>query len=179
MASGRRVAFCPTPFGSAALRLFDNGYAPLPIVPGEKRPAVTGWPTIPITVETVDRWVRQFPDCGIGLRTGELVAVDIDILDPDLAHRLDRLVRDRLGDTLTRVGLWPKRLLPYRTDAPFPKMTCGSTRGEQVEFLGLGQQVVAFGIHPDAGQPYRWIDEPRSTCRSLRCRASTARCSPS
>ena len=65
---------------------------------------------------------QRYKKCGIGLRTGALVGVDIDILDPDLAHRVDRLVRDRLGDALTRFGLWPKRLLPYRTDQPFRKI---------------------------------------------------------
>ena len=37
----------------------------------------------------------SIPGYGIGLRTGALVGIDIDILDPDLAHRVDQLVRDR------------------------------------------------------------------------------------
>ena len=36
---------------------------------------------------------------------------------------------------------------------------CGTLEGAKVEFLGLGQQFVAFGIHPDTGQPYRWVDD--------------------
>ena len=34
----------------------------------------------------------------------------------------------RLGATLMRVGRWPKRLLLYRTDQPFPKMSVGRRR---------------------------------------------------
>ena len=131
----------------------------MPLVPGKKRPLLTGWSTIPISLERVERWAREFPNHGIGLRTGVLVGVDVDILDPDLAHQVDQLARDRLGDTLTRVGLWPKRLLPYRTEAPSSKITVGTLEGAKVELLGLGQQFVAFGIHPDTGQPYRWIDD--------------------
>ena len=125
----------------------------------EKRPAFARWSTVPIDVPTVERWTEQYPACGIGLRTGTLVGVDIDILDPDLAHRVDHLVRQRLGDTLMRVGLWPKRLLPYRTEAPLDEDHLRNLEGEKVEFLGLGQQFVAFGIHPDTGQPYHWVGD--------------------
>jgi hypothetical protein len=158
-AGGRRVGICVTTFSDAALRLLDNGYLPIPILPGAKRPAVPRWSTLPIDVPTLERWTEQYPACGIGLRCGSLVGIDIDILDPDLAHRVDALVRQRLGDTLTRVGRWPKRLLPYRTDAPLPKITGGTREGEKVEVLGLGQQFVAFGIHPDTGRPYHWVED--------------------
>ncbi len=58
---------------------------------------------------------------------------------------------ERFGETLVRVGRWPKRLLLYRTETPFPKMKAG-----QIEILGLGQQFVAFGLHPGTGEPYSW-----------------------
>ena len=50
-----------------------------------------------------------------------------------------------------RVGRWPKRLLVYRTLEPFPKLKIPG-----LEILGAGQQFVAFGVHPDIGQPYDW-----------------------
>ena len=37
-------------------------------------------------------------------------------------------------------------------------MTCGTLAGAKVEFLGLGQQFVAFGTHPDTRGPYYWVD---------------------
>ena len=67
------------------------------------------------------RWTRQYPDHGIGLRTGALVGIDIDMLDPDVAHQIDELVRSRLGDTLMRVGRWPKRLLALPHGAAVPE----------------------------------------------------------
>ena len=101
--------------------------------------------------EAGQRWTRQYPDHGIGLRTGALVGIDIDVLDPDVAHQIDQLVRSRSGDTLMRVGLWPKRLLLYRTEQPFPKMSVPG-----IEVLGSGQQFVAFGVHPDTARSYDW-----------------------
>ena len=138
-------------FAAAAPRLLDNGYEPLPILQGTKKPAPKRWTSLTIDPAQVAAWSRRFPGCGIGLRTGALVGVDIDLLDPDLAHRVASLVQARLGETLMRVGLWPKRLLLYRTDAPFPKMSV-----PRFEILGAGQQFVVFGRHPDTGQPYYW-----------------------
>ena len=149
MARDRPVRAGHPTYGEWADVLRENGYEPLPIAPRQKRPTPTRWPSVTIDTAQVAAWQREFPDRGIGLRTGRLVGIDIDILDPDLAHRVEALARQRFGDTLCRVGQWPKRVLLYRTEAPFGKMTAG-----KVEVLGQGQQVLAFGIHPDTGQQY-------------------------
>ena len=150
-AGGRPFVVSTWTYGDAAPRLLQHGYEPLPIRPGKKSPVPERWNTLPIDEARIEQWIAEHPACSIGLRTGTLVGVDIDILDPDLAHRIEQLVRTRLGDTLVRVGLWPKRLLLYRTDTPFSKL---SVKG--IEVLGRGQQFVALGIHPDTGQPYYW-----------------------
>jgi len=134
-----------------AQELFELGYEPLPIRPGKKAPAPSRWSSVSIDAAQVDGWVRQFPKCGVGLRTGALVGLDIDCLDQDQAHEINALAHKRFGETLIRVGRWPKRLLLYRTAEPFSKMKSG-----QVEILGRGQQFVAFGIHPDTGRAYYW-----------------------
>lgn len=138
-------------FGDAAEQLLDNGYEPLPIKPGQKAPALTRWTSVRIDAVAIEGWRVAHKACGVGLRTSLLVGVDIDILDPDRAHASQALAVERFGETLVRVGLWPKRLLLYRTQTPFSKMKSG-----QVEILGLGQQFVAFGIHPGTGRPYSW-----------------------
>lgn len=138
-------------FGDAAEQLLDNGYEPIPIKPGQKVPAVNRWTSVAINEETIDTWCLSHGSCGVGLRTGRLVGVDIDILDPDRAHAAQALAMERFGETLIRVGRWPKRLLLYRIDAPFSKMKSG-----QIEILGFGQQFVAFGLHPGIGKPYSW-----------------------
>ena len=151
VAEGRPEGVCSQTYGDTALRLRDMGFEPLPIMPGGKRPAVNAWTSVRIDEAQVEAWGQHWGSCGIGLRTGHLVAVDIDILDPDLAHQAAAITRQRLGDTLVRVGRWPKRLMLYRTLTPLPKRRVG-----KVEVLGQGQQFVAFGIHPDTGRPYDW-----------------------
>lgn len=138
-------------YGALAGKLLDTGYEPVPILPGAKRPAVNRWSTVTVDGRQVDAWSAAYPDCGVGLRTGQLVGVDIDVLDDDLAWQVCDLTCRRLGDTLVRVGLWPKRMLLYRTERPFAKMTLG-----RIEILGAGQQFVAFGRHPGTGRRYEW-----------------------
>ncbi|MEV8466650.1 bifunctional DNA primase/polymerase [Fluviibacterium sp. DFM31] len=138
-------------FELAAAQLLDNGYAPLPILPGTKRPALSRWSTVAIDAASVQDWSARYPDCGVGLRTGNLVGLDIDLLDPDQAHEVCAEAVRRFGEAPTRVGLWPKRLLLYRTVQPFAKRKLGA-----IEVLGTGQQFVAFGRHPGTGRPYYW-----------------------
>ena len=70
---------------------------------------------------------------------------------PTSRTSVDQLVRSRLGDTLMRVGRWPKRLLLYRTDAPFAKMAGRRRRGPRPR-----PAVRRLRHPPDTGQPYDW-----------------------
>jgi len=151
VAAGRPEGSGDITFVSAAERLIDNGYEPLPIIPGEKRPAPSRWTSVDLNSACIDNWLGMYPGHGVGLRTGRLVGLDIDELDPDRAHAAQNLAERRFGQTLVRVGQWPKRLLLYRTDQPFQKLKAG-----QIEILGLGQQFVAFGRHQGTGRSYYW-----------------------
>ena len=149
-AGGRPIGVGPI-YSKAASQLLANGYEPVPIRPGSKVPGVSRWSAVTIDETRVEEWSGRFQDHAVGLRTGSLVGLDIDLLDADLAHRIHGLASRRLGETLVRVGLWPKRLLLYRTAEPGAKLAAPG-----VEVLGTGQQFVAFGVHPDTGQPYYW-----------------------
>lgn len=153
---GRAQAAGGGPFGmpgfrDLGLRLLEAGYEPLPLRRATKVPAVPRWSRVMIDAAQVEHWARDHPDGGVGLRSGRLVGLDIDLQDPDLAWSVADLASRRLGATLMRVGQWPKRLLLYRTLEPFAKMKAGA-----VEILGQGQQFAAFGIHPATGLPYSW-----------------------
>ena len=148
-------------------RLVTNGFRILPIAPGTKKPGrflrgewadYPEWnrhaerPTTDVEVATWSAW----PGCGIGIVGGAVAAVDIDIVeDADLALRIEQLARERLGDTpALRIGRAPKRMLVYRAVVPFRGI-----KRHPLEVLCLGQQFVAYAIHPETGAPYAWPEE--------------------
>lgn len=141
-------------YAEVVLKLLDNGYEPLPLYVRKKRPIPEGWTELVIDEAQVRRWIDELPDSGVGIRTGHAVGIDIDVLDPEIAHEMGRIVEERTGASLMRVGLWPKRLYLVRTVHPFAKKSI-----RKLEILGLGQQFVTFGIHPDTRKPYYWTDE--------------------
>lgn len=143
--------------------LVRNGYIPIPIQPGSKAPGRyqegrwTGLPRwtrfldSPPSVADIATW-SAWPSAGVGLLTGDIVAVDIDVLDRHLVSEILCKADEVLGETpLYRVGLEPKLLLVYQAAERMKKRFLG-----KVEILGEGQQFVAYGIHPSTKQPYRW-----------------------
>lgn len=142
-------------YAQIAPDLLKNGYGPIPLEPGTKHPAVYDWTKTP-TASDVAKWALECPDGGTGLIGGAIVGIDIDVVEqPGLAADLERLTRNRLGETpLLRIGKAPKRVLVYRADVPFR-----GWKRHPLEVLALGQQFVAFGTHPDTGKPYYWPDQ--------------------
>jgi hypothetical protein len=157
---------------SLRLSIRANGYRPVPISgphmkvksPG-KRPLMKNWRRICTTADEAE--IRRWPETQVGctntgLLCGELIGVDIDVLDPGLAQKISAMGAAELGATpLVRIGKAPKLLLCYRTPVPFSKMETpefilpdGSKA--QVEILADGQQFVAYGIHPETGGAYQW-----------------------
>jgi Bifunctional DNA primase/polymerase, N-terminal len=145
-------------------QLLAAGYAPIPV--NGKVPVIEGWPEKTKTNNgEIELWAKLFSDAqNTGLLTRKMPTLDIDILNEDASEAVEELVRARFeerGNILVRIGLAPKRAIPFRTDTPFEKITAnlvapnGKT-GQKLELLADGQQVVAFGIHPDTGKPYAW-----------------------
>jgi hypothetical protein len=64
----------------AALDYLRRGWRPLPIMPGQKRPALANWPELIITAETCERYFSRGEGLGIilGRRSGDLVDIDLD-----------------------------------------------------------------------------------------------------
>lgn len=146
------------PFRSLAAALVARGYRPVP-TKGKAAfiPRWTEYQFKPADAET-------YADCNVGLICDRLIALDVDILD----HETVLAVRDalrtvlRIDDCPRRIGKAPKEL--YLMAAAEPGMRKrsvkllppGKAEVEGVEFLATGQQFVAYGTHPDTGQPYRW-----------------------
>ena len=149
-----------------AADMLANGYHVLPIGPGTKHPQRSHfgvWENLPEWQQFCDRqasayemlqWQR-WTGAGIGVACGNVVGIDIDVMEPTLAHALRDLAREMLGDTpLIRIGQAPKALLVYRTDTPF-----AGIKRHPIEALGYGQQFVSCSIHPVTQRPYEWPEE--------------------
>ena len=77
------------PFCKAALQLLAAGCSPIPILPGTKRPALSGWQRLcdaPLTLQEIERYARSPIAYGIGVALGfnGLVAIDIDTDDAEI-----------------------------------------------------------------------------------------------
>lgn len=142
--------------------LYDNGYDPLPLC--GKACYIKGWSFAEINPDFLKEHARRGAWTNTGIRCGHVVGIDIDIDDAGLAGFVEGLVEEALGPTaFCRFGKGEKRLLAYWNESPIPKLrTKRYTRDDglsvQVEVLGTGNQFVAYGTHPDTGEPYQWTD---------------------
>lgn len=152
--------------------LVDRGFPILPIQPNTKKPGMFrlgSWHDYPkwsrhcerdTTENEVDIW-GDWPEAGIGIAAGRVIGIDIDVVhSATIAHEIEALAKRMLGDTpAVRIGRAPKRLLVYRAVQPF-----AGFKYPPIEVLGTGQQFIAYGVHPETGQPYDW---PVSTLADL------------
>ena len=143
-----------------AAALVASGYAPIPIIPGTKRPNLDEWPTY----QFKEGDAAKYADHGIGIVTRRTPAIDIDVYDAEAVAEIKAMMLEILEGEVPpeRIGLAPKRLFLFKTDKPFSKKQTekylleGCEKPSRVEILGDGQQFVAFGIHPDTKKPYVW-----------------------
>jgi hypothetical protein len=116
------------------------------------------------TLRDIEEWGRM--GAGVGIRTGEIAALDIDVTDPLVVALILPAARAFLGDAPVRVGNAPRCILVYRTATPttlnrlWLQAPGDESDPKLIEFLGSGQQFVACGTHPRTGQPYRWDRDP-------------------
>ena len=162
------------------LKLHSNGYHPVPVIGAHidtpsagKKPTMPGWQTKCSTAnrEEVARWSLSQRNCtNTGILCGEIVGVDIDVLDEALSAKLAACALQSFGPTsLRRIGRAPKIMLVYRVEKPHEKLSTpdlifgndleDKNARAKVEILAQGQQFVGFGIHPDTKAPYSWPDK--------------------
>ncbi len=153
-------------FAEFAPRVRERGWQSLiPLRPGQKRPAIFKWNVFnkrPPTEAEFAKWMRIYWNYGVGLAFGldDVIGVDLDWTDPAIAARAWDITKDILGETpLVRIGRPPKKLALYRCD---PGLVVGKAYGGFELFTRSGQCVI-FGIHPDTGQPYRWLTDTPAT----------------
>jgi hypothetical protein len=155
------------------ITLCEKGFSPIPLFGKEppaygknnQRKGLSNWQTLDgATREQIEMWGRTWPDAlNTGVLTKHVPVLDVDILDEEAARAVEDLAREfheEHGNVLVRIGQPPKRAIPFRTDEPFEKIVVNivAPNGgvEKLEFLGDGQQIACFGIHPGTHAPYRW-----------------------
>ena len=162
----------PNYYEEKGRRLMSNGYSLIPIRPGEKRPAIASWQNAKLGPESL----TQYPGHGVGIICGQgaypICGVDIDISHALGAELVAWCERWLPGVALKRVGAAPRLMMVYRAehagwtkgsstsffDPNDPLKPNGGRNEQKVEVLGLGQQFVAYHVHPDTGTPYEWVD---------------------
>jgi Protein of unknown function (DUF3987)/Primase C terminal 2 (PriCT-2)/Bifunctional DNA primase/polymerase, N-terminal len=165
----------PTEITQLRLQLWQVGYKPVPVlrhdasVPGAgKRPTLTGWQEVCDTAGETEiyRWASdnmQQQSTNTGLLCGDIIGVDLDINNPDLAREMEALADNILPEgSLIRIGKPPKSLRLFRAETELRKSATtafihADGTKNQVELLGRGCQFVAFGTHPDTSKPYTWL----------------------
>ena len=169
-----------------ATRLLANGYLPVPILrhdappsssatarrsssrPASSRTAACGpqgHRGLQRHAATIAGWRRlhdigDYP--GLGIACGTVVAVDVDVYEPELAAG-DRGAGGRSTWATHRCAGSARRRRRCCSTGPTGSRSQGQTAEflkddlkAQVEVLGQGQQVVGYGIHPATGAPYTW-----------------------
>ena len=149
------------------LSMHAKGLHPVPLLTGAKGTDQRGWPE-----------AAKLPPGEVNalyLNTGLLCAglrvPDIDIDDPELAQKVDDLAEQELGPAPIRSRAdSPRRARIYRAAVGEPgkriaqgpvlgKNAAGKPIQNKVEILGRGQQLHAFGPHPD-GATLEWTATP-------------------
>ena len=142
------------PFALPFAHYAKLGYQPTPT--RGKAAFLLGWQKLQLTQEQCASFDAD-RDLNVGLVCSNIVGLDIDIDDEAHAREIEQLTRKVLSlprTTPRRVGRWPRCLLIARVNAPVKGWNI--TAGDKTLFqaLGLGQQFVVHGIHPDTQQPY-------------------------
>jgi len=152
---------------STRLRLLDNGWNPIPVI--GKKPDLIEWQrhcVEPPTEDEIESWaIKARYAESTGLACGRVcVAIDIDVVsDAELSRQVQGLAASIFGSTpFLRVGLYPKIAMIYRPDGDdiaTRRFKAADGSGDGVDILSTGSQFVAFGNHPDTGQPYQWVGD--------------------
>lgn len=148
-----------------AIAYAQLGWRVVPILPGQKRPAVDRWTERATTdPELIAQWWQANPQHGVGVATGP--ASGIFALDVDPTHGgADSLAaleaaNGRLPDTVEAItGGGGRHLLFW-----WPRLQQGQRLGNSAGRLGPGldirgdggQIVVAPTMHPTSGRRYEW-----------------------
>ena len=145
-------------FVAHARTLIANGYSPLPIKPGAKRPIPKGWNAYRER-QMGEEEIASFPNAGIGVTGGfhHLVPIDVDTDEEDIRAAVRAALPNALVAKKGKTGATAF----YRASEPIEalKLRKPGAKKPFLEILTTGQSVIPPTIHPDTRKPYRWTTE--------------------
>jgi putative DNA primase/helicase len=138
-------------FAAAAPLYWRAGLPAIPLIQGQKRPALNGWQAfchrLPTELEQA-AWLRQYPRGNIGLPLGATAGidvVDIDTENPDFRRAIEGVLPRSPWSRVGQKGA----ALGFRHNGGRPFKIKGADGGMIVEVLSTGNQLVMPpSIHP-------------------------------
>jgi hypothetical protein len=102
----------------------------------------------------------------LGAHNDLMPCIDVDITMPEACEDMWIEIQDFFGDRgvlMKRTGKAPKFVVPVRTEGEFKQRTReflmpNGTEG-QIDLRGKGNQTVMFGVHPETGKPWTWLND--------------------
>jgi putative DNA primase/helicase len=145
-------------FADHARRYWELNLPAIPLILGQKRPAISAWQEYACRMPTPEEqtvWLHAYADANIGLPLGpqsDLMVIDIDTTDPAITAALNSVIP---ASPWVRVGA-KGEMRAYRFN---PNITGFNIKhpcdGMIVELLTTGRQcVLSPSIHPDTQRPY-------------------------
>jgi len=152
-------------FKRYALALLANGYSPLPILEGSKRPIFNEWDHLrahAMNRSEIASLIRKRPNLGLGVAGGFhcLVPVDVDTTQP----AIQRAIREVLPrPKVVKMGQKGWTSFYWDESGMIEGMKLRARKGDGwdmlVEILVTGQSVLPPTIHPDTLLPYKWLTD--------------------
>ena len=150
-------------FKRYALALLSNGYSPVPLKEGEKRPLFDKWDHLrahAMNRSEIASLIRKRPNLGLGVAGGFhcLVPVDVDTTQP----AIQRAIREVLPrPKVVKMGQKGWTSFYWDESGMIEGMKLRARKGDGwdmlVEILVTGQSVLPPTIHPDTLLPYKWL----------------------
>ena len=158
-----------SPYAQSSSSIYEQGYAPIPLMPREKRPGdyssgtwrgMKNWTEFSDVGEgQVLEW-QDWPDANIGvLHTDLFGAVDFDEDTAGCHEEIKSILAELDGAIVRRKG--SKGYIQYfRLDGSLRSRKYQINKVNALEFLARGNQsVLPPSIHPDTRSPYVWLTE--------------------
>ena len=170
-------------FAAAAPDMAANGWSIMPQTmdrkPGSTYGAMIKWGADGLDLANVrpgkdvlERWYLHCATnnvaCVFGPASGHTFAIDIDVLDEDMAAQIVEIANEHLGYTpLRREGRFPKLALVYRhaPDDVVKSVSRWIADGEDnasehgIEILGSGKLLTFHGRHHKTGTYFKWLGQ--------------------